>query len=142
MSTTTQHAASHTVVNPWTWQDALGFSQAVVVDDGRRRTLYAAGQMSMDPQGRPVHLGDMEAQARQVMVNLEVVLAEAGMHLGHVVRWDVYTTDLQRYFELGHQHVAAGLCVDGRFPAGGVAAQVVALAVPGLELELTVTASA
>ncbi len=135
MTLTTEHR----YVNPWTWQDAFGYAQGVVVPAGQR-TLYAAGQTSMSAEGVPMHLGDMAAQARLVLENVETVLAEAGMCLADVVRWDVYTTDLQRYFEHAHGHVVGTLGQDGRFPAGGIATQVTALAVPGIELEVVVTA--
>jgi 2-iminobutanoate/2-iminopropanoate deaminase len=34
-------------VNPWTWQDRFGFSQAIEVKHGER-VLYCAGQTSSD----------------------------------------------------------------------------------------------
>ena len=37
-------------INPWTWQEPLGFSQGVLVAEPRR-TLYAAGQGPVDATG-------------------------------------------------------------------------------------------
>ena len=127
-------------INPWTWQDALGFSQGVLVTQPHQ-TLYAAGQGSVDPDGGPVSPGDMAGQAAQVMDNVEAVLESAGMDLSDVVRYDVHTTDLQAYFTLGHETVVKRLGQTGRFPAGGIATEVPALAMPHMLLEVTVIAA-
>lgn len=49
------------IINPWTWQDQLGFVQANETS-GHQRILRCAGQTSMDAQGHPVHAQDMRAQ--------------------------------------------------------------------------------
>ena len=77
--------ADKRAVNPWTWQDAYGFSQAVAVD-GAKRQLICSGQTSVDADGNPVHAGDLPAQLRQALDNLEAVLTAAGMTLADVVR--------------------------------------------------------
>src|SRR5205807_676266 len=68
------------VVNPWTWQDRLGFVQATEVTQAER-VLYCAGQTSVDGDGRPVHADDLESQVGQALDNLETVLREAGYEL-------------------------------------------------------------
>lgn len=85
-------------VNPWDWQDKYGYSQAVEVT-GATRTLYCAGQTSVDAEGNPIHPGNMEAQLLQALDNLEAVLAKAGMTLANVVRLNYYVTDVQLYFQ-------------------------------------------
>jgi enamine deaminase RidA (YjgF/YER057c/UK114 family) len=84
------------IVNPWSWQDALGFVQANEVS-GAKRTLICSGQTSVDAQGRPLHVGDMAAQIRQALANLETVLAGAGLELADVVRLNYYTTDVDAF---------------------------------------------
>ena len=126
-------------INPWSWQDGFGYSQGVLVTHPQA-TLYAAGQGSVDADGNPVNAGDMAGQAAQTMDNIETVLAEAGMTLADVVRFDVHTTDLQPYFEQGHEQVAKRFAQVGPFPAGGIATQVSALALPPMLVEITVTA--
>jgi enamine deaminase RidA (YjgF/YER057c/UK114 family) len=64
-------------VNPWTWQDAFGYSQAIEVT-GAERVLYCAGQTSSDEDGAPLHEGDMKAQMHKALDNLEQVLSQAG----------------------------------------------------------------
>ena len=44
------------VINPWKWQDAFGFAQAIEVT-GSQRTLSCSGQASQDGDGAPIHAG-------------------------------------------------------------------------------------
>ena len=126
-------------VDPWPWTAALGFASGMLVPSPER-TLYLAGQAALDVQGRVVAAGDMAGQLAQTMDNVEVVLAAAGMTLSDVVRYDVYATDLGAYFaaagELVRRFAAAGVV-----PCGGIAAQVGALAMPGLMVEVVCTAA-
>ncbi len=57
-------------INPWTWQDAMGFVQAMELGPAKR-TLLCSGQTSVDANGAPVHAGDMAAQLRLAVANLE-----------------------------------------------------------------------
>lgn len=86
------------MINPWTWQDQFGFSQAMEISGGQR-VLYCAGQLSTDENGAPVHAGDMAAQIGQAFDNLEVVLQKAGFSLAEVVRLNYYTTDVDLMIE-------------------------------------------
>lgn len=81
-------------VNPWTWQDAFGFNQAIEVS-GQQRFLICSGQTSVDENGSPLHAGDMAAQVNQALDNVEAVLAKAGMTLANVVRLNIYTTNVE-----------------------------------------------
>ncbi len=129
-----------TTINPWTWQDQLGFSQGVLVEEPRQ-TLYAAGQGPVDADGNLVHEGDVAAQARHTMDNIETVLAAAGMTLGDVVRYDIYAVGLHDYFMGGgHAEVVKRFAEAGVVPAGGIATEVAALSIPGMQVEITVTA--
>ena len=126
-------------INPWTWQQDHGYSQGVLVEKPQR-TLYAAGQGSVDAKGNLIHKDDVAAQARRAMENVETVLEAAGMSLSDVVRYDIHATDLQHYFMNGHEQVAKRFAQAGNIPAGGIATQVPALAVPGMAVEITVIA--
>jgi enamine deaminase RidA (YjgF/YER057c/UK114 family) len=85
------------IVNPWTWQDNFGYSQAIEVS-GAQRTIFCAGQTSIDGEGRPVHREDMRAQITQALDNLETVLRRSGAGLSDVVRLNYYTTDVDGFF--------------------------------------------
>ncbi len=126
-------------INPWTWQENFGFSQAVLVE-APQQTLYVAGQGPIDAEGRLVHEGDLAGQAAQTMDNVETVLAAGGMTLADVVRYDVHTTSLEDYFMNGAEQVVKRFAMAGNIPAGGIACEVVALAVPGMAVEISVTA--
>jgi len=129
--------ARRTGVNPWTWQEGMGYSQGVHVVGGQQ-TLFVAGQTSIDADGEIVHIGDMAGQVGQALDNVAAVLAQAGFTFADVVRYDVHTTDADAY-------LAASSAVAERFggwlPAGGILCQVARLAMPPLLVEITVTAA-
>jgi enamine deaminase RidA (YjgF/YER057c/UK114 family) len=83
-------------INPWTYQDSWGFSQAIEVT-GANRVLHVSGQTSISPEGTPQHEGDMAAQIALALDNFETVLGEAGMTFSNVVRLDYYTTDMDAF---------------------------------------------
>lgn len=126
-------------VNPWTWQDQFGYVQANEVS-GSQRTLYCAGQTSVDDEGSPLHAGDMRAQITQAMDNLEVVLREAGFELSDVVRLNYYTTDVDGFFE-AYDALVSRLAEAGSRPAGTLLG-VTRLAFPELLVEFEATAVA
>jgi len=86
------------IINPWAWQDQLGFVQANKIS-GHQCILLCAGQTSMDADGVPVHAKDMRAQIILVLDNLETVLEQSGLSLSNVMRLNYYTTDVDRFFE-------------------------------------------
>ena len=85
-------------INPWTWQDEFGFSQAIEVHQAQK-ILYCSGQTSVDAGGNPVHVGDMGAQVNQALDNVEKVLGQAGLKLADVVRLNYYTTNMAAFLE-------------------------------------------
>ena len=87
-------------VNPWTWQEQFGFSQAIEVS-GAKRVLYCAGQTSVDSEGTPMHPRDMEQQIGQALDNLETILIQAQLTLADVVRLNYYTTDVEAFMKAG-----------------------------------------
>ena len=57
--------------------------------------LYCSGQIPLDPAtGEMVGGGDVEAETRQVLRNLNAVLSAAGTETAKVVRTTVYLIDL------------------------------------------------
>ncbi len=126
-------------VNPWNWQDNLGFSQAIEVS-GAQRTIFCAGQTSMEDEGRPAHVGDMRGQINQAMDNLETVLRASGAGLSDVVRLNYYTTDVDRFFE-AYEDVVGRLSEAGCQPASTLLG-VASLAFPELLVEIEAIAVA
>lgn len=57
--------------------------------------LYCSGQIPLDPtSGEMVGNGDVAAETRQVLTNLQAVLKEAGASPAQVVRTTVFLADL------------------------------------------------
>lgn len=56
--------------------------------------VFLSGQIPLDPATGQMVTGDIEAQTRRVMQNLEAVLAAAGTSFDKVVRATIYLTDL------------------------------------------------
>ena len=69
----------------------LGYSQVVEVRGGR--TLYIAGQVALDKDGKLVGAGDFRAQVKQVFENLKTRLESGGASFKDVVKLNYYLTD-------------------------------------------------
>jgi len=118
-------------INPWSWQDLAGFSQAWRVD-GVSKVVFVSGQAPISAEGELVGKDDFDAQVRKTFENLGTVLEEAGASFEHVVKLGVYLTDIGRLRDYGR--IRAEL-MPGPPPAS-TAVQVVALAVPGMMIEV------
>jgi enamine deaminase RidA (YjgF/YER057c/UK114 family) len=64
----------------------------VAVSSGAR-TIYIAGQVSIDEKGAVVGAGDLGAQTAQVMRNIGLCLAAAGAGYEHVVKITTYVVN-------------------------------------------------
>ena len=67
------------------------FSQVVVASGSR--TIYVAGQVSIDERGAVVGAGDLGAQTTQVMRNVGLALAAAGAKFSDVVKITTYAVN-------------------------------------------------
>lgn len=73
---------------------AIGpYSQAVRCGD----MLYTSGQVGIDPDTGELVEGGFEAQAKQVMTNLEAVLSAAGCTFYDVLKATIYVVDLGNF---------------------------------------------
>lgn len=123
------------VINPWTWQEQMGFVQANEIT-GAQQMLVCSGQTSVDDNGAPVHVGDMGGQISKALDNLETVLKQAGYELRDIVRLNVYTTDVDAFFQ-NYQVVASRLA---GVELASTLVGVTRLAFPDLLVELEATA--
>ena len=75
--------------------------------------LFCSGQIALDPAtGAMVGDGDVEAETRQVLANLEAVLHQAGVGPAQVVRTTVFLADLAGFAKVNAidpQTVATGV---------------------------------
>jgi len=70
---------------------ALGpYSAAVWAGD----LLYLSGQTPVDPASGDLIKGDVGAQTKRALDNLEAVLLDAGLTLDHVIKCNVYLADM------------------------------------------------
>ena len=84
---------------PGIWQPFGAFSMAVLQGDGQ--TVHLKGQVALDAAGRLVGKGDMAAQVRKTLENIEDVLAAVGGNLGDVLALTHYTTDIDAFMKCG-----------------------------------------
>ncbi len=68
---------------------ALGYSNVVVVPAGAK-TVYIGGQDAVNSKGEIVGVGDVGAQSRQILHNMDIALAAGGAIPENVVKWNVY----------------------------------------------------
>lgn len=77
------------LVRSATLSSVAEYAYAATVDPPAR-LVFAAGACPLDADGETVGVGDFAAQARQVMLNLKVSLADAGAELTDIVKTTVY----------------------------------------------------
>ncbi len=88
-------ASSNTLFNPPTLAKPFGYSHAVRAEGGV--TIFLAGQTALDVDGIIVGPGDMVAQFRQTIFNLQAALSAAGGELTDIVKINIYVTDRDAY---------------------------------------------
>ncbi|NCV51650.1 MAG: RidA family protein [Gammaproteobacteria bacterium] len=73
---------------------AIGtYSQAVKVG----QTTYLSGQIPLIPESMALVEGNIEAEVRQAFTNLKAVCEAAGGSLNHLVKVNVFLTDLTHF---------------------------------------------
>lgn len=71
------------------------YNQAIAVEG---QMLFLAGQIPLDPEsGNIIGEGDITAQTKQVMANIEAILTEAGATWDNVVKTSVFLSDLANF---------------------------------------------
>src|SRR3989454_12361860 len=121
--------------NPPTLSTPTGYTHVVEVT-GPAKTVYIAGQIAFDKDGKIVGAGDMKAQAEQVFKNLQAALAAAGAKFSDVVKMNTYITDMDKAPAV--REVRARYF--GETTPASTLVQVVHLARPELMLEIEVIA--
>ncbi|KFC21548.1 RidA family protein [Chryseobacterium sp. FH1] len=85
------------IINPWKWQDARNYAQAVEVKNVQS-TLFVSGQTAIDDDGISSD-ADMRTQLIKTLENLEKVIHKSDFELKNIVRLNVYTTEHSELFE-------------------------------------------
>ena len=76
-------------------------SQGVAVPSGRM--VFASGQVARGVDGQLVGRGDIRAQTRKTLENLQAVLAEARATMDDVVKVTVFVTNLGEHLAAIHE---------------------------------------
>ena len=72
------------------------YNQAVL----KGNTLYASGQIAIDPSTNVLIGGDIKAETKQVMENLAAVLRAADMDFSQVVKCSIFISDMNDFSEI------------------------------------------
>ena len=79
------------------WKGRVGLYNHCVRVSNPTTTLYLAGQLARDAEGRTVGVGDIRAQTAQVIENMRTILRAEGGDLRNLVQVRVYTTDMRHF---------------------------------------------
>jgi enamine deaminase RidA (YjgF/YER057c/UK114 family) len=82
------------------YEPVFGYSRAVRVGD----RVFVSGTVAWGDDGQVTGIGDMYAQTKQAIRNIEKALAEAGASLADVVRTRTFVTDIARFEEVARAH--------------------------------------
>ncbi len=85
------------IINPWKWQDARNYAQAVEVKN-IQSTLYISGQTAINDYGISSN-ADMRTQIPEALENLKKVIIQADFEVKNIVRLNVYTTEHEQLFK-------------------------------------------
>ncbi len=92
-------------------EKAYGYTHAVKIGN----SIKISGAVSMDNEGNPTAVGNLEQQMKNCYADLEKILAHYGCTFDDVVKEDVFTTDMAKFLEV------AGYRTDiykNQFPTG------------------------
>ncbi|MCM4161310.1 RidA family protein [Antarcticibacterium flavum] len=109
-------------------EKAYGYSHAVKIGN----SIKISGAVSMDDEGNPTAVGDIEQQMKNCYSDLEKILKHFNCTFDDVVKEDVFTTNMSGFLE------AAGYRAEiykNHFPTGSWLG-VKELALPGLLIEI------
>ena len=76
-------------------EKAYGYSHAVKIGN----TIKISGAVSMDDEGNPTAIGDLEQQIKNCYADLEKILNHYGCSFDNVVKEDIFTTDMAQMIE-------------------------------------------
>ena len=80
------------------------YSQAILVNG---TFLYTAGQIPIDPATNALVGGDIKAQTRQVLRNLEEILRAGGASLRSVIKTTVFLKDMNDFAAMNEVYAEA-----------------------------------
>ena len=79
------------------WKPFGAFSMGVILGEGQ--IVYLKGQVALDRDGRVVGKGDMAAQTRKTLENIQNVLAAVGGVMGDIFSLTHFVTDIEQFMK-------------------------------------------
>ncbi|TNE58689.1 MAG: RidA family protein [Alphaproteobacteria bacterium] len=113
-------------------EKAYGYTHGVRIGDH----ISISGAVSMDDQGNPTAIGDMEQQMKNAYADLEKVLAHYGCTFDDVAVENVFTTDMAQFLAVSGYRNSL---YQKQFPAGSWL-EVKGLALPEFMIEIELEA--
>jgi len=124
------------ILQPPAWAKPRGYSNGIAATG---RMVFVAGQVGWDARGE-FEASDLVAQARQALVNIVAVLAEAGARPEHIARMTWYVVDKNEYLASARALGAAYREIIGSHYPAMTAVQVAGLVEEGAKVEIEATA--
>lgn len=109
-------------------EKAYGYSHAVKIGN----SIKISGAVSMDDEGNPTAIGDIEQQMKNCYADLEKILKHFDCTFNDVVKEDIFTTDMAQMLEKSAYRAEI---YKNRFPTGSWL-EVKGLALPEFMVEI------
>ena len=113
-------------------EKAYGYTHAIKIGDD----IKISGAVSMDDEGNPTAVDDLEQQMKNAYSDLDKVLKHYGYTFDDVIVENVYTTEMARFLEVSSYR---NTIYTKQFPTG-TWLEVKGLALPGLMIEIELEA--
>ena len=113
-------------------EKAFGYTHAVRIGS----SIRISGAVSMDAQGTPTAVGDLEQQMKNAYADLDTILKHYGCTFDDVIVEDVFTTDMATFLAVASYR---NTIYPKRFPTG-TWLEVKGLALPEFLIEIEMEA--